>query len=206
MSRVHIGTIHWDHKKWNDSYYPDDIPDEWKLAFYANDFSAIVLPENLWRTAEIEALAEYLEDLDEQFAVYCLLETGCLDEQEIAAVKSLLDPYFRGFIVKQSQLSTGKDNYLDDCIYPLADGVGNSNSGTRYWAELPISTQQPLEVLFVSREADLKKLRQYFEQVRQQLEHGKEVLIAVTPADSEPAPDIEFLQQLRTLLELMAIA
>jgi len=204
MARVYIGTINWNHDQWNNAYYPDDIPDEWKLAYYANDFSAVVLPENLWRTEQIESVAEALEDIEESFAVYCLLETASLNAQETAAVKSLLNPYFRGFIVKISQGLAENNGNLADCIFPLSEK--GDNTSARYWAEMPISTQQPLDVLFVHCDPDLKKIRNYFEQVRRQLESERTVLIVVTPADSQAAPDVEFLQQLRTLLELMAIA
>lgn len=204
MARVYIGTINWNHDQWNNAYYPDDIPDEWKLAYYANDFSAVVLPENLWRTEQIESVAEALEDIEESFAVYCLLETGSLIPREIAAVKSLLNPYFQGFVVKPSQGLAENNSNLADCIFPLTVKAGNTSA--RYWAKMPINTQQPLEVLFLSCDPDLKKIRNYFEQLRQQLEDDKTVLIVVTPADSREAPDVEFLQQLRTLLELMAIA
>ena len=77
MQRVTIGTIGWDFPAWSKSYYPEDIPEDWKLAFYANDFAAVVLPESEWAGDAIQALQDTVEDLDEGFKVYCQLQSRC---------------------------------------------------------------------------------------------------------------------------------
>lgn len=37
-----VGARGWCHRQWAEHYYPDEIPDDWRLAFYANDFHTLL--------------------------------------------------------------------------------------------------------------------------------------------------------------------
>ena len=67
-------------------------------------------------------------------------------------------------------------------------------------------TDRPLSVVRVHDGLSLKAMRQQFERIQPQLDQYDDILILVTATQPEKAPDMEFLEQLRTLLELMAIA
>lgn len=206
MSRIHIGTAGWDFAAWQQSYYPEDIPPDWKLAYYSNDFSGIALPESIWRETESGALGQMIEDLDEDFAIYCLVQTAMPDTEEASLVKHTLSSCFRGFIVTGLALLTDNGGLNPaDCIVPVTYEADNPEK-IRYWSALPADTAKPLAVIILNDEADLKLLRAWFEQVSSQLEHDDDVLILVTAAEQAGEPAIEFMQQLRTLLEIMAIA
>lgn len=34
----------WEHQSWVGAFYPADLPDEWRLAYFANEFHAVVIP------------------------------------------------------------------------------------------------------------------------------------------------------------------
>jgi hypothetical protein len=46
--RVRVGALGWDHPAWWDIWYPADLPAEWRLAFYANAFEAVLVPWAQW--------------------------------------------------------------------------------------------------------------------------------------------------------------
>lgn len=46
--RLLLGTCGWLRADWLVNYYPDDLPEDWRLAFYANDCDAVLLLEDLW--------------------------------------------------------------------------------------------------------------------------------------------------------------
>lgn len=64
-----LGARGWLHEQWVDNYYPEDIPDEWRLGFYANEFNTLLVPWPQWNES-IEALEEGLEDTDDDFHLY----------------------------------------------------------------------------------------------------------------------------------------
>ncbi|MFP3874820.1 MAG: hypothetical protein ACLFQT_07410 [Thiohalophilus sp.] len=43
--RILIGSCGWQHEAWQDSYYPDDLPPEWRLGYYSNEFPLAVVTE-----------------------------------------------------------------------------------------------------------------------------------------------------------------
>ena len=69
LADVVVGARGWLHEQWIASYYPEDIPDEWRLGFYANEFNTLLVPWMQWNES-IEALEEGLEDTDDDFHLY----------------------------------------------------------------------------------------------------------------------------------------
>lgn len=43
MTALFLGSHGWDHAAWQGSYYPDDLPDDWRLSYYANEFSCLLV-------------------------------------------------------------------------------------------------------------------------------------------------------------------
>lgn len=42
--RLLLGTRGWDHADWVSAFYPDDLPADWRLAYYANEHRAVLWP------------------------------------------------------------------------------------------------------------------------------------------------------------------
>ncbi len=43
------------HPAWLGSFYPEDLPPEWMLTYYANEFAALLLPASEWRAPAIDS-------------------------------------------------------------------------------------------------------------------------------------------------------
>lgn len=46
--QIAVGAVGWDHPGWCDRFYPDDLPPEWRLTYYGNEFLQVLVPETLW--------------------------------------------------------------------------------------------------------------------------------------------------------------
>lgn len=63
--RILIGAAGWQHPQWsNDVFYPDDLPEDWYLSFYANEFPVVLVPEAQW--ADIDAADQVVDEILEQ--------------------------------------------------------------------------------------------------------------------------------------------
>lgn len=62
-----VGALGWEHPAWVGDFYPDDLPPEWRLTYYANEFPLLLLPGEAWRTADRERLRGWCEDVSERF-------------------------------------------------------------------------------------------------------------------------------------------
>lgn len=62
-----VGTIGWDHDEWVGGFYPDDLPDDWRFAYYSNDYRAVLATADHMRPENIAQIVEWAEDCDDAF-------------------------------------------------------------------------------------------------------------------------------------------
>ncbi len=197
MARVRIGTTGWLFDRWNEDYYPEDIPEDWKLGYYANDMTAVVVPEALWLQADELQLEDMVEDVHEEFAFYLQIESCWPSVEQQERIKIVLADHFFGFLVEDGALQHPVNNDNSDFIFPAAvfQGAGCS------WSLLEQAGAQDC-VLRITEESGLRHLKLQFEQLASVVDFSRDVLILIDIAD----PDPEFIRQLRGMLELMMIA
>lgn len=61
------GTVGWQHAEWLNTFYPDDLPSEWQLTYYATAFSCVYLPAPAWSNAATQMIAQWRDDTPERF-------------------------------------------------------------------------------------------------------------------------------------------
>ena len=116
-----IGACGWQYPEWDDSYYPEGLPEEWRLAFYGNEYPVVLIPAAYWSQGrgavdswlqETDRLPRFIcewsfeYDSNKQAAVYDLIDalgervdgvllslTGMPDEIELATIHKLLASY-----------------------------------------------------------------------------------------------------------------
>ena len=62
-----IGARGWEHPQWLGTLYPEDLPEEWRLGYYANEFSTVLVPAEAWRGLDCAELTEWAEEVEEGF-------------------------------------------------------------------------------------------------------------------------------------------
>ena len=71
---VFLGTVGWLHPSWQGSFYPDDLPQDWLLAYYNTQFRSVFLPHAYWTSATDAQLAQWVQDSQPGFRF--VLESG----------------------------------------------------------------------------------------------------------------------------------
>ncbi len=65
-----IGSWGWQHSEWeNDVFYPDDLPQDWQLSYYSNEFDLAVVPASYW-SADGYGEDDWLDDVTDAFVFY----------------------------------------------------------------------------------------------------------------------------------------
>jgi uncharacterized protein YecE (DUF72 family) len=93
--RLRVGAVGWDHAHWQDNYYPDDLPAEWRLSFYANEFPAVLVPQQQWQE-HWQQLADWVEDVPDEFRFY--LQGEVIDAQQRVYIQQQLGNRFAGMV------------------------------------------------------------------------------------------------------------
>lgn len=63
--RVLMGTCGWKHQAWLNNFYSADLPEEWQLGFYSNEFPVVYVPASDWLD-EVD-LTKWTEDISDNF-------------------------------------------------------------------------------------------------------------------------------------------
>ena len=93
---LRIGARGWEHPGWSGGFYPEDLPEEWRLGYYANEFSTLLLPAERWLSTTAAELEGWAEEVDEGFRF--VLESDGADAQRLAAVGDALGERLGGWL------------------------------------------------------------------------------------------------------------
>jgi hypothetical protein len=104
--RIRIGSLGWDHKDWQGQFYPDDLPADWRLSYYANEFSVVLVPFSVWTADECAKCVTWHDDVPESFR----------------------------FVLDITPFSGEKD--VLRCLKVVVDGLGDRLVGIVSWAAL----------------------------------------------------------------------
>jgi hypothetical protein len=181
MGNLTVGSCGWKHKSWLDSFYPDDLPEDWQLTYYANEFSGVLIPVDYLQATECD-IEQWCDDAADGFSFYLLWpETG--DDQLLVNQLSQFGDRLAGILMPQERpLATDVPVYLWQEVW-RPDNEGSSG----------------IAVLSITNK-DLKTQRNELQQFQKDTA-GE--LHAVFLMDNDL--DINQLNEFKTLVELMGL-
>jgi hypothetical protein len=193
---ISVGVFDWVNFSRQQGFYPDDIPEEWKLAFYSNEFNSACLSLTAL-SSQVDLLSDWVTDLPDGFELSIYIEQS----NHIPIIQTLLqneDCHLTALIVGQSESNNllHKENLLsvlsaEILIYefneiwtPMNKAVQNSR-----FAMLPIA----------------ENIRQYREWVDQWLKGSEQDCPVEDKTLWLQGGDTSYqkLSEIRTLTELM---
>lgn len=117
--RIVMGAYGWLHQAWSTDFYPDDLPEEWQLGFYGNEFPVVMFPAHYWDNDD-ETLQEWMEDSGEDLRIICEFDSIAHYESNKNRLK-LIGDRCCGIVCKTlvTELSEVQLAQFDDIAYPL---------------------------------------------------------------------------------------
>lgn len=67
---IEVGACGWLRPGWQGAFYPDDLPDDWRLDYYANQFNAVLAGAEHWRPGRGYPVAQWRESIEAPFRLY----------------------------------------------------------------------------------------------------------------------------------------
>jgi hypothetical protein len=104
--RVYPFACGWEYPAWSGYFYPEDLPEAWRLAYFANEFRGVLVPAELWRAADQKTLLEWADSVHEAFRFYIELNSPAADEHEQQRA-ALLGTCFAAWVVPQPDAAEG---------------------------------------------------------------------------------------------------
>lgn len=137
-----LGAIGWDHDSWVGGFYPDDMPPEWRLAYYNTHFECVLLPYHQWSTRALAELNSWREDTLERFRFLLEHPPGALSDEDRARIDALAEK-----AVVPGPEENGRMLWFDAASDPR-----------ELAAKLQTSAAQGQTVYLLSLDADMAKL------------------------------------------------
>ena len=94
--RVLIGAHGWQHPGWNGTFYPDDLPEDWRLGYYGNEFPLVGVPAGAWSGSGPQ---DWLEDSGGHLRFLCELPVPGMDAARAVGELEVLGPRCLGVIL-----------------------------------------------------------------------------------------------------------
>ena len=180
LADVVVGARGWLHEQWIRSYYPEDIPGEWRLGFYANEFNTLLVPWAQW-SESIEVLEEGLEDTDDDFHLYLELPDT---PQTLPEHWHVVADQVRGLVCTQGDASDWLE--IDGCVgVPLLAEIQSESVFIGYAPYGEASDSIELVMIDSTKIDDLTLMREQIEQAVQLADSRLDFIFI----DMEPALD-----------------
>jgi hypothetical protein len=114
-----VGAWGWEHPAWVGPFYPDDMPAEWRLTYYANAFQSVLVPRERLARASREDLRQWGEDVPAGFVFYLEVGVG-LDPPDLAERVGSLGARVGGLVVPADRPAEGARVAALEGLAPLA--------------------------------------------------------------------------------------
>ncbi len=99
---VEVGAVGWDHPAWVTDYYPADLPEDWRLAYYGNEFRCVLVPAEAVDRAGVETVSRWCREVPEAFRFYFELEDAFTERDERRLVLDAVARRLGGFVLEGS--------------------------------------------------------------------------------------------------------
>ncbi|NPA72816.1 MAG: hypothetical protein GXO35_08320 [Gammaproteobacteria bacterium] len=94
MENLQIGAFGWQHDAWLGTFYPEDLPEDWRLDYYSNAFRTLLVPQQTWQAWALggaEVLEEVQDAVEGDFFFYLAIESVQVDSDLTLAVNQVIE-------------------------------------------------------------------------------------------------------------------
>jgi len=100
-ANLKLGCYGWNHAHWAGRYYPDDLPEDWRLSYYANDYSCVLVPANYCLQDDIE---DWLDEVHETFKFFMEWPQAIALQQQVILAGKKLQSQLGGIVIQQAPI------------------------------------------------------------------------------------------------------
>lgn len=115
---LHIGSRGWLHPHWSSTFYPDDLPDEWRFLYYSNEFNCVLLPSEYWLNTEPADVAQWIGDCNDDFVFYVEIDLDGDVARQLSLISILL-PQLSAVVI-QAKAQPWPEQASQPCVESLS--------------------------------------------------------------------------------------
>ena len=216
---IQLGAYGWQHAHWLNRFYPEDLPEDWQLLYYSNEFNTVLLPADYWQRHAIDDCVEWIANVHENFRFFVECHGDMfthISKQSLCAALQVLQPQLSALVfpdAKQSMSEQIKKDFVEMsdllsvdvcCAGDWFDSLpGRRVSGI--WPDIGSDLgSKPSNFALIENDlTDLRVVRVLVEQFVAALESGEESPEVATIIVHHPQLQADNLSKFRAVLDLM---
>ncbi len=194
---IQLAVRGWQHPHWCGSFYPDDLPDDWQLTYYSNEFDAVLVPAEFWHSARLRQSIDWCAQVPAEFSFYVEwpMSLDASARAELYHQLVAMQPNLAGLL-----LPAPLPNAECESLRQHLPGVPQYQPAQLWIPEVATSRDEASLAQLAQPWSDLRQLRQWLERFTAEQSTVKRALLC-TMAE----PDVVQLQQARTLMQIMGL-
>jgi len=80
---INLGAYGWRQQHWLNTFFPEDLPvdepEDWRLTYYSNEFTTVMVPSDYWHTNEIVDCENWLDSVHDSFQFFVECHVSMLE-------------------------------------------------------------------------------------------------------------------------------
>jgi len=92
-ARIHIGSCAWTYEDWRGAFYPADLPDNRRLAWYAGIFNAVEIDSTFYANPPPAVVAHWLAETPPHFRFTCKAPREITHQRRLRACEQVLEDF-----------------------------------------------------------------------------------------------------------------
>ncbi|HIJ21431.1 MAG: hypothetical protein HON68_05265 [Gammaproteobacteria bacterium] len=99
--RTHLqfGTLGWGEGFEQANFFPEDLPDEWRLTYLSNEFNCVAISVVELQSLDVDVVEEWVDDTHDQFGFYLRID-AVLSQESLFEKLSPLKERLRGILLE----------------------------------------------------------------------------------------------------------
>lgn len=191
LTTLELAGYGWTPANWRQFFYPDDLPEDWLVSYYSNEFNCILLPMAGWLAAEADGA---LADVPKRFRFYLEITPESVQDDNGLRLREVLQG-------NHAQRLTALVVHADAWGAVAAECQGALPAHilpTGHWlAEMPAGAEAQVGLIRSPRMYSALELRELFEYLQQHTAHRDVTLFLDIPW--------QMLEQLRLMQQVYGV-
>ncbi len=193
LTTLTLAAYGWSPANWASVFYPNDLPADWQISYYTNEFSRLLIPASEWQ-APVEQARAWLAEVGQDFGFYVELTPELLQAAHWDAVRSAIEQELSaqvlGIVADAGGVPWIPMAWLERfAVHILSEG--------EWFAAMPQGAEAQIGVIRTSEALSPPALRAIFEHLQQHTAHRDTMLFLDAPW--------AVLEQLRLMQQLYGV-
>ncbi|MBJ6611296.1 MAG: hypothetical protein JG718_13115 [Candidatus Thiothrix moscowensis] len=93
LRSLELAAYGWSPADWQRLFYPEDLPQEWRISYYANEFASVLLPVSVWDELPARQAVLWMAEVRPEFRFFAEITPALLRADHWSQVQEAIEKH-----------------------------------------------------------------------------------------------------------------